>query len=267
MSFVDIHAHLDSEGLYERLDEVVKSAEENGVEKIITSGADLKSSLLAVEIANKFPNVFATIGIHPQDADGYDEKTEHILYQLCAVKCVQSMVSQEFRKVVGYGEFGLDYHYENCPSKEVQKDVFIKQLVLADKLKLPVVLHVRDAMEDALAILKANKNLLKHGGVMHCFAGDVNALKEVLELGFLISVGGVLTFKKNKLEEVVKEAGLDNIVLETDCPWLAPEPFRGKLNEPKYIPLIAKKLAEVLNCSLKEVEEKTTANVKRVFHI
>ena len=257
--FVDIHAHLDRKGIVERLDEVIKCAEEEGVKKIMTAGADLESSLCAVEIAKKYPNVFATVGVHPQDADGYNNDVEKKLFDLCANgNAVKN-------KIVAYGEFGLDYHYEDSPSKEVQKEVFVKQLILANKLKLPIVLHMRDATEDMMTVLRENKNLINNGGVMHCFAGTVETAKEVLKLGLMISVGGVLTFKKNNLEEVMLAVSLDNIVLETDCPWLAPDPFRGKLNEPKYIPFVAKKLVEIFKCTLKEVEDKTTANAERLF--
>jgi len=253
--FVDVHAHLIDE-VFQNPKDVLGRANFFGVEKIICASSNIETSKKSVELANCSEGVFATVGIHPEDACEFDDNSLKELEFLCKNK-----------KVVAIGEIGLDYHYENC-DKEQQKDVFLKQIVLADKMSLPIQIHCRDAMEDTMKILKSHKELLKCGGIFHCYSGSIEEAKEILKLGFSFSFGGVCTFKNaRRLPEVISLLPIENILLETDCPYLAPEPHRGETNEPKYIPIIAEKIAEIKNMTLEEVARATTKNAKRIFHI
>lgn len=252
--FVDVHAHLVDER-YESPDEVVARANFFGVEKIISATSDYDTSVKSVTFAQRHEGVFSTVGVHPEDVASYDKVADK-LKQLA-----------QSDKVVAIGEIGLDYHYEN-PDKGKQKEVFEKQIKLAHELGLPIVIHSRDAMADTMAILKANKALLSNGGIFHCYSGSVEEAKEILKLGFSFSFGGVCTFKNaKKVVEVLEFMPIENILLETDCPYLAPDPHRGETNEPKYIPIIAEKIASIKGISIEEVAQVTTANVERVFKI
>jgi len=171
--------------------------------------------------------------------------------------------------VLAIGEIGLDYHYIDSNdeiSKAKQKEVFVSQIKLADKLNLPIVIHLRDACQDMLKILKENKQYINHGGIIHCFSESVESFREFKKLGFAISVGGVVTFKNGKkLQEVIREAELTDILLETDCPYLTPEPYRGQVNEPKNVYYIAEKICELKNISMEELSVATNKNIKRIF--
>lgn len=252
--FIDVHAHLDNVRYEEDLDAIVKNAKENSVEKIITAGYDLNSSYVDVKIANRFKNVFACVGVHPENVEGleknYLEKLETLLKN---------------KKVVAVGEIGLDYHFR-CDNKELQKKVFVEQIDLANHFKLPIVVHSRDAMGDTLEILK--KHRAEFGGLMHCFSGSVEMAREFMKLSFSFSFGGVVTFKNAKnVQEVVKNIPLEKIMLETDCPYMSPEPYRGKVNESKNIPIIAEKIADIKNIKIDEVEKNTTKNAEKMFKI
>ena len=252
--FIDVHAHLDNVRFEEDLDTVVKNAKEKCVEKIITAGYDLNSSYVDVEIANRFENVFACVGVHPENVEGleknYLEKLETLLKN---------------KKVVAIGEIGLDYHWRK-DNQELQKKIFIEQIDLANKLDLPIVVHCRDAVGDTLQILK--EHTPKRESLMHCYGGSLESAKEFIKLGFSFSFGGVVTFKNAKnVQEVVKNIPLEKIMLETDCPYMSPEPFRGKVNEPKNIPIIAEKIADIKNIKIDEVEKNTTKNAEKLFKI
>lgn len=252
--FIDVHAHLDNVRYEEDLDTIVKNAKEKCVEKIITAGYDLNSSYVDVEIANSFENVFATVGVHPENVEGleknYLEKLETLLKN---------------KKVVAIGEIGLDYHWRK-DNQELQKKIFIEQIDLANKLDLPIVVHCRDAVGDTLQILK--EHTPKRESLMHCYGGSVESAKEFIKLGFSFSFGGVVTFKNAKnVQEVVKNIPLEKIMLETDCPYMSPEPYRGKVNEPKNIPIIAEKIADIKNIKIDEVEKNTTKNAEKMFKI
>lgn len=253
--FIDTHAHLYSER-FEKVSDNIQYALDMGIEKIICSASDIETAHKAIALADKFDCVYATIGVHPQDCAGFDEKSLATLEQLA-----------KHNKVVGIGEIGLEYR-DDCPDRETQKRVFVQQLQLADKLQLPFVIHCRDAAGDMLQILKENKNLINYGGTFHCFSESVESARIVLGLGLNISVGGIVTFKNGrKLQEVVPTVPLDRLLLETDCPYLAPEPHRGSLNQPAYIPLIAEKVAALKNLSVEEVGRATTANAKGLFKL
>ena len=249
---IDTHAHLSDETYSDRLDDVILNAKENGVEKIFTVSYDLESIDKCVEIASKYPNVYAIIGIHPENIDDFNDDV---------LKKLETLSSH--KKVIGIGEIGLEYHFlpDNEEEKEIikarQKEIFIKQLELANKVSLPISIHQRDAVGDILQILKENKHLLKNGGVVHCFSESEETFKEFVKLGLKVAFGGVLTFKNSvNAPKVATSYGLENFLIETDCPYLTPEPLRGRCkNEPQYLKFVAEKIASLKICSLKLIEK------------
>ena len=248
---IDVHAHLDA---FEDVKDVIEEAKKHGVEKIITAGYNLLSSKRSMEIANEFDGVYAVVGVHPENVEEVDKNYLEEIERFALDK-----------KVVGIGEIGLDYHF-TTETKEKQKKMFIDQIELANNLGLPIVVHSRDAMGDTLEILKTHTP--KFGGLMHCYSGSIESAKELLKLNFSFSFGGVCTFKNAKnVCAVIENLPLEKIMLETDCPYLAPVPHRGERNEPKYIPLIAEKIAELKNVSLEEVVNETTENVEKLFNL
>ena len=252
---IDSHCHLDMDAYQDELDEIIDSAGKCGVSRIITIGIDLASSRKAVELADRYPGIYATVGIHPHSAE---EATEEMYRQLAelAVK----------PKVVGYGEIGLDYAKQYAP-KDIQHREFAVQLELAKELHLPVVIHDREAHEDTMALLQ-EKGPFPEGGVMHCFSGDVPLALQVLELGFYISIPGIVTFKNAAdLQQVVEKVPLDRILLETDGPFLAPVPWRGKTNRPDYLLYTAGKVAQLKNISVDEVARQTANNTMALFSL
>ena len=248
--FIDTHCHLSKED-YEDINQIVLDDRLAGVTPIIISGCTKDSILESLEYSKLYTDVFVTIGYHPSEADFItDEDLLKLEEQL------------QFDKVVGVGEIGLDYHYGK-ENRSKQISLFEKQLVLAEKYHLPVVIHSRDATMDTIHILK------KHSvfGVIHCFSGSLETATEYIKLGFLLGIGGVVTFKNSKLGDVVSNIPLEKIVLETDSPYLTPAPYRGKKNSSKYIPFIAEKIASCKNVSVDFVAEVTTKNAKRTFHL
>ncbi|AFA47409.1 TatD family hydrolase [Acetobacterium woodii] len=253
---IDSHAHIDDEKFNEDREAVLANAREAGVEIIINPGADEASSYRAVEMSEKYPMVYATVGIHPHDAKDYDEKKHGALLKTWAEK----------EKVVAIGEIGLDYHYDYSP-RDVQQEVFIKQMVIAKETALPIVIHNRESMEDMVRILKSYF-VPEYGGIMHSYSGSVEMAKVFLEMGFYLSISGPLTFKNaRKLPEVVAMMPLDRLLVETDSPYLTPTPYRGKRNEPAYVRLVAAEIARIRGISLEEVAEASTQNAKKVFGI
>lgn len=250
----DVHAHLYDEKFEGQTEKIINEAKENRVDVLLCASSDLSSSKKSIEIANKYSNVYAVIGIHPDDCENFDKETERFLIE-----------NSNNPKVVAIGEIGLDYHYDN-PNKERQKEVFIKQLEIANKVKLPIQIHSRDATEDTIEILTSHKQLLQNGGIVHCFSGSTETLKQIEKLGLKISVGGILTFKNaRKPVEVVESAPLEMLMTETDCPYLAPHPHRGEINSPKYIPLILEKIAEIKNIDKIKLEKIIENNILSVF--
>ena len=248
--FIDTHCHLSKED-YDDLDLVIKDNIAAGVGKIIISGCSKGSIDESLDLASKYDNVFLTLGYHPSEVDYV---TDELLIDL------KSKLSN--KKVVGLGEIGLDYYYGK-ESKEQQVLLFEKQLKIAEELGLVVVIHSRDATEDTINCLKK----YNVHGVIHCFSGSVETANIYVSMGYKLGIGGVVTFKNSKLYEVVKAVGIENIVLETDSPYLAPTPFRGQKNSSKYIPLIAEKVAEILNISVEEVAKITTSNACELFDL
>lgn len=251
--FIDVHAHLNDEK-FENVESIVENALSEKVDKIITAGFDISSSRKNLEIASRFPNVFATIGIHPEMVDELEKDYLEVLKEMSKNK-----------KVVAIGEIGLDYHFKD-DNKELQKEIFVKQIELANFLDLPVVVHSRDAMGDTLELLK--KHPPQKESLLHCYSGSIESAKEFIKLGFSFSFGGVVTFNNAKnVVKVVEELPIEKIMLETDCPYMAPVPFRGKRNEPMYIPYIARKIAEIKNIEVEKIAEITTKNAEKMFKI
>ncbi len=252
---IDSHAHLDDRRFDKDRDEIIKSLEEAGVELVINPGADVSSSIKAVALAEKYPNIYAAVGVHPHDAKTMDENTIGLL---------RSFTKRE--KVVAIGEIGLDYHYDNSP-RDVQRKRFREQLALAKEVGLPVIIHSRDAAKDTYDILEeAQDGSLK--GVMHCYSGSIEMAMEYIKLGFYISLAGPVTFKNARVaKEVAKAVPIDRLLIETDAPYLTPEPYRGKRNEPVYVRYVAGTIAELRGMTFEEVAKKTAENTKRLFNI
>ncbi|MGL4365747.1 MAG: TatD family hydrolase [Cetobacterium sp.] len=251
MKLVDTHCHLDNEKFDEDRLEVIERIKEN-LEFCVNIGYDLASSKKSLELAKEYDFIYAVIGVHPIDIAEYNEEVEKELEIL-----------GKNPKVVAIGEIGLDYHWMTEP-KEVQQERFKRQLELAERLNKPVVIHTRDAMEDTVNILKEYPNIT---GVIHCYPGSLETAKQLVDR-FYLGIGGTLTFKNSKKAvEVVKDIPLDRIVIETDCPYLTPEPFRGKRNEPIYVEYVAKKIAEIKEISVEDVTKVTTENAKKLYRI
>ncbi len=256
MDFVDTHCHLNDEKFAADLLEVVGRAENSGVRRIINFGDTVKSSAAVVDLAEKFAGMFAGVGVHPEEISGFDKDSAEKIIELAARK-----------KVVAIGEIGLDYFWEkDSDARLMQQKIFIEQLDIARQLNLPVCIHEREAHGDALKILKTEAKGLR--GVMHCYSGSLEMAREIWKLGFLIGVDGPLTFKNSaKLPEIVKAAPREMILLETDAPYLAPVPNRGKRNEPGFVVDVAKKIAEIRGENLETVAQYTTENAERLYNI
>lgn len=250
---IDTHAHLDHERFKDDVDQVIERAKLAQVQSIITVGADLASSRQAVEFARRYPDVIATVGVHPHDADSVSDS---VLNEI-------AILAQD-EGVVAIGEIGLDYHYDFSP-RDVQRRVFAIQISLARELELPIVVHVREAYQDVMSILKS-EHAEDVGGIVHCFSGDREVAKDCLDMGFYISVGGILTFANSQeLREIIRGLPMDRILLETDAPYLTPVPYRGKRNEPAYVVHVAEALANLKGITFDEVAETTTLNACKLF--
>lgn len=246
----DTHCHLSKE-FFDDIDTVIKEAQENGVNRYISAADSVKSCYEMLELAKKHDEVYITLGIHPENCNDDLEELKRIIED-----------NLDNNKFIAIGEIGLDYYYGKV-NKERQIELFEYQLKLAEKYHLPVVIHSREATLDTINILKKYK--LK--GVIHCFSGSIETAREYIKMGYAIGVGGVMTFKNSKIDEVIKQLPLSKLILETDSPFLAPEPFRGKQNSPKYIKTIAEYLANLLNIDISEVEKITNKNIKDIFDI
>lgn len=254
--FIDTHAHLNDEAFKNDEEDIIGLSKEMGVKKIINSGYDIPSSLHAIALAEKYEGLYASIGIYPENIEELDDQALETLEEMARNK-----------KVVAIGEIGLQFT-ENCADKEKQKEGFFKQLKLAYSLQKPVVIHCREAYGKMIDLLKENRELLKYGGTLHCFCGSSEIAKEAVKLGLYISVGGVSTFKNaEKIKNAIIATPLDRLLLETDCPYLAPHPYRGKRNSPQYIPTIAENLANLKGVSVQQIAEITTQNAQKLFNI
>jgi len=251
---IDTHTHLDDIRYDADREATIERARQAGVCAFVTIGCDLVTSRSAVTLADRHPDIYASIGVHPHEVrhigDGwYDELRRLALHE----------------KVVAYGEIGLDYHYNHSAPKE-QRERFREQVQLARELRLPVIIHTREAQEDTISILKEEK-ASEVGGVFHCFSGDTWLAKDALDLGFYLSFSGILTFTNaTMLREIAKQTPLDRVLIETDCPYLTPVPHRGKRNEPAFVSHVAKQLADIhADLSLAQIEQATTNNAQRLF--
>lgn len=245
---IDTHAHILSE-FYDDIDELIEELKSKNIIKVINYADSIETSKEVLNIYNKYEGyLLPAVGIHPENIDNSNLKT------------IENIIKEH--KVFAIGEIGLDYHY-NDENKDEQKEYFIKQLDLALKYDLPVIIHIREAMQECFDILKTRKNK----GIIHCFSGSVEMAREYIKLGYKLGIGGVLTFKNSKLYEVIEKIDLKDIVLETDSPFLSPEPFRGKKNKPCNVLYVAKRIAEIKNISLEEVINTTTATANQIFDI
>jgi len=254
IEIVDTHAHIHMSQFKMDRDSIIENFEKEGIAFIVEVGVDLKSSKKAIKLAYDNQKIFSAVGIHPHD-----------------VKDIKSEVLEELEKlaklsrVVAIGEIGLDY-YRNLSPRELQKRYFIEQIKIAKKLDKPIIVHIRDAYDDALDILKEHAKELRV--VIHSFSGDINDARVALSLGFFLGIGGPVTFKNaHKLREIVKEIPLDFILSETDCPYLTPEPFRGRRNEPKYVRYVIEKIAQIKGLDIELVANQILENSKKFFNI
>jgi TatD DNase family protein len=251
----DTHAHLNDEQFAEDLPEVIERAQAAGVTTMVVVGFDRPTIQRAMELAEQYEFIYACVGWHPVDAIDMTEAD---------LQWIEELASHP--KVVALGEMGLDYHWDKSP-KEIQQEVFRKQIRLAKKVKLPIVIHNREATADIVTILK-EEGAEEVGGIMHCFSGSPEVAKECIKMNFYISLGGPVTFKNaKKPKEVAAEVPLDRLLIETDCPYLAPHPYRGKRNEPGYVKLVAEQIAEIKGLTFAEIATITTQNAKKLFAI
>lgn len=253
----DTHAHYDDEQFDQDRDEVIQRVHTQNVGNILNVGIDIETSKNSIELARKYDFVYSAVGIHPHEVEKAPENYIEILEEL---------INKNKDKVVAIGEIGLDYYYDFAP-RDLQKKFFIEQMELAKKYNLPVAIHDRDAHKDTLDILK-EENVSENSGILHCFSGSMEMANEVLKNGMYIGIGGVVTFKKSKkIVDIVKNIPMDRLVVETDLPYLTPEPFRGKRNESSYIKYVIDKIAQIKNMEPQEVEDITTKNAKRLLGI
>lgn len=251
----DTHVHLNVSQFDEDREEVLQRAKEAGVENMVIVGFDHETIPKAIEMAEQYEHIYAAVGWHPVDAIDMTEKELEWLEELSS-----------HPKVVALGEMGLDYHWDKSP-KEIQKEVFRKQIQLAKKVNLPIIIHNREATEDIIQILQEEK-AEEVGGIMHCYNDSIDYVDACLQMNFYISLGGPVTFKNATLpKEVAKYVPADRLLIETDCPFLAPHPNRGKRNEPAYVKLVAEKIAELREISYEEISKQTTENARKFFGI
>jgi len=252
--FIDSHAHLTDERYTEGAENIISKLKESGIDFIINVGYDEKSSEGSFNLSEKFSNVFAAVAVHPHDSKFADDKSYGKFRTYAAGK-----------NVVAIGETGLDYYYDHSP-RETQKKVFVEHLKLADELRLPVIIHLRDAFSDMLEILRNNKSLLNNSGVLHSYSGSAELVNEFLKFDLNFSFSGPVTFKNARgLLDTVKAVPLDRILSETDCPYLTPEPFRGRLNYPAYVKETVKKIAEIKEVEVPVLCEIIKENTLRIF--
>ncbi|MGI8733182.1 MAG: TatD family hydrolase [Pyrinomonadaceae bacterium] len=258
--FVDSHAHIDGPEYDTDRDEVIARARAAGVQTILNVGTgDPQSGAFerAVLLAESQEDVLAAIGVHPHDAKLYDDAAENR---------IKNLITKSSR-VIAWGEIGLDFHYDNSP-RDIQREVFRRQLRAARERSLPVIIHTRDADDDTIVILQAEYSGATRGGIMHCFGGSLNLARVAIDLGFLVSFSGNVTFKKAQdIRDVAKQIPPAHLLIETDCPYLSPIPFRGRRNEPARVVEVARCLAELHDVSLEEIGRATTANFTTIFQL
>lgn len=265
---IDVHCHLNFHKFENDYEEIITKALKSGVTKIINTGTSLESSKLAVELAEKYDDLYAIVGIHPHHSDKVESNWDNELIK----------IAKSSKKVVGIGEIGLDYYSyasNGIVNPEIQKEIFIRQLEIANELNLPLQIHNRQAGNDIINILVENSKLVKQTppGMFHCMSGNINFLNSVLELGFYVGFDGNITYEgiakgeDTALSELVKLAPIERIVTETDSPYLTPKPHRGTRNEPSYVIIVASEISKIKGLSLDKVEEVTTQNAHSIFNL
>ncbi len=253
--YIDTHVHLNADQYEEDLQEVIDRALEAKVERMVVIGFDRKTIERTMQLIEQYDFVYGVIGWHPVDAIDCTQQD---------LEWIEELASHP--KIVGIGEIGLDYYWDKSP-KDVQQALFRKQIQLAQKINLPIIIHNRDATGDVVQILR-EENAASVGGVMHCFSGSVETARECIAMNFMISLGGPVTFKNARLpKEVATEIPLEHLMIETDAPYLAPHPHRGKRNEPAFVPLVAEEIARLKGLTIEEIAQATTANAKIFFGI
>ena len=251
----DSHAHYNDERFSEDVNEILGSMQRNNVGHIMNACSSVEEIPYILELAEKYDFLYASVGVHPHEVENMKESDIDILKKY-----------SNHKKVKAIGEIGLDYYYDNSP-RHLQKKWFARQIELAREVELPVIIHDRDAHKDCLDILREQK-VSECGGVFHCYSGSAEMLSEVLDLGLYVAFGGSLTFKKaQRPKEALEKAPLDKILIETDCPYLTPEPYRGIRNDSTYVHLVAEKIAEIKGIDVKEIEKITEENAKKCFKI
>ena len=253
MNFFDTHAHYNDEKFEEDRNIIIREIKENNIKYVTVVGYNIESSIKAIEIANKYDNIYATVGISPNDLDSQID-----------LEKIESLAQD--KKVVAIGEIGLDYYW-NKENKDLQKDIFVKQIEIANKMDLPISIHTREAVYDTLEVLK-NRIKVKNSGIFHCCPLNMELIKEAVKLGFYISFSGNVTFKNSKnANKCIEAVPIDKLLIETDSPYMTPEPYRGKRNNSIYVKLVAQKIAEVRNMELEDIAKITLENAKRVYKI
>lgn len=252
---IDTHVHLNADQYDEDLESVIDRAREAGIGKMVVVGFDRKTIERTMILIDRYDDIYGVIGWHPVDAvDCTDED----------LSWIESLA--DHKKIVGIGETGLDYHWDKSP-KEIQKEVFRKQIALAKRVNLPIIIHNRESTEDCVQILK-EENAAEAGGIMHAFSADEATADEVLDMNFYISLGGPVTFKNAQLpKDIAVHVPLDRLLVETDAPYLTPHPYRGKRNEPAYVKLVAEQIAKLRGISFEELAGATAQNAERLFGI
>lgn len=250
---IDSHLHLDDEKFDGLRNEIIENLQNDGLDFVINNSCDLESMQKGVELATQHDKIFATVGMHPHTSKFFDDNFER-----------QMIAFASHPKVVAVGEIGLDYYYD-LSERSVQRDVFARQLEIADKLHLPVTLHVRDAYGDAWDVLRAQKKFLNNGVLWHCYSGSAEFARQMAKEGHYFAFGGAITFKNANKGEVLRAVPLDRILSETDSPYMAPVPLRGTTNKPANVALVVKKLAELREISVEEAENALKQNTLRLF--
>lgn len=257
MYIFDTHAHYEDEAFDKDRREILKEIRENGVGRVVNVGSSMKTTLKTADLTETYDFIYGAAGIHPEHVMELEDETVYEKLEICLRK----------KRIVALGEIGLDYHYEDNPERKVQRKHFERQLELAKKVKKPVIIHSRDAAGDTLDIMKA-LNAGETGGIIHCFSYGTEMAREFLNMGFYIGIGGVLTFKNaKKLKEVAEYAPLDRIVIETDCPYMAPEPNRGKRNYSGNLIYVVKALADIKGTTEEKIIQTTCNNGNLVYRI
>ena len=253
---IDTHAHYDDKAFDEDREELLGQMSASGIELIVNVGASMETSKATIELCNQYDFIYGAVGVHPNEVAELSEE-----------KIAQLKEYTNHKKVLAVGEIGLDYYWDE-PERETQKKWFTRQLDLAKEVNLPIIIHSRDAAKDTLDILKSSEYKDKVSGVIHCFSYGTEMAREYLNLGYVLGIGGVVTFNNaKKLKEVVEYAPLESIVLETDCPYLTPVPNRGKRNFSLYLPYIVKEIASLKGCTEEEIISVTTMNARRLYRL